>query len=191
MACCSLRCARLSNIHGAMFSPVTGSLGGAERAAAIAAANSQGLPAPLRPTKELYQEKSLNLTGVTHNQALQCTCDSVVLSWWSRFSPVVLMQHVPATHVRGNQAAAASAHAGCCSMVVSVIAAHINVCECVNESFVPTLVLCCAHAVLQMRGLGCTWQGGVLLWCTQGQVRTKTPLFTLTTLSHCCTPCLH
>jgi hypothetical protein len=86
-----------------MFSPVTGSLGGAERAAAIAAANSQGLPAPLRPTKELYQEKSLNLTGVTHNQALQCTCDSVVLSWWSRFSPVVLMQHVPATHVRGNQ----------------------------------------------------------------------------------------
>lgn len=42
-----------------------GSLGGAERAAAIAAAANQGLPAPLRPTKELYQEKSLNLTG-TH-----------------------------------------------------------------------------------------------------------------------------
>lgn len=40
-----------------------GSLGGAERAAAIAAAANQGLPAPLRPTKELYQEKSLNLTG--------------------------------------------------------------------------------------------------------------------------------
>ena len=40
-----------------------GSLGGAERAAAIAAAAAQGLPAPLRPTKELYQEKSLNLTG--------------------------------------------------------------------------------------------------------------------------------
>lgn len=67
-----------------MQCPVAGSLGGAERAAAIAAANSQGLPAPLRPTKELYQEKSLNLTGVTHYQALlfeksiesaaDCTC---------------------------------------------------------------------------------------------------------------------
>lgn len=40
-----------------------GSLGGAERAAALAAAQAQGLPSPLRPTKELYQEKSLNLTG--------------------------------------------------------------------------------------------------------------------------------
>jgi len=53
-----------------------GSLGGAERAAAIAAAAAQGLPAPLRPTKELYQEKSLNLTGVG-TRVLPATCCSL------------------------------------------------------------------------------------------------------------------
>jgi hypothetical protein len=60
----------LTRLDAAMSCDGTGSLGGAERAAAIAAANSQGLPAPLRPTKELYQEKSLNLTG---DRVQQCS----------------------------------------------------------------------------------------------------------------------
>jgi hypothetical protein len=52
-------------------------------------------------------------------------------------------------------------------------------------SLLPTLVLHVVCAVLQMRGLGCTWQGGVLLWCTQGQVSTDKPFVTLFTSTAC------
>lgn len=68
------------------YLPPAGSLGGAERAAAIAAAAAQGLPAPLRPTKELYQEKSLNLTGVG-TRVLPATC----------LQPVFLAVHLVCT----------------------------------------------------------------------------------------------
>lgn len=56
----------------------TGSLGGAEQAAAMAAAAAEGMPAPLRPTKELYQEKSLNLTDDWARLYLARGCGAVV-----------------------------------------------------------------------------------------------------------------
>ncbi|KAF8062701.1 SPAC3H8.02 [Scenedesmus sp. PABB004] len=56
----------------------TGSLGGAEQAAAIAAAASEGMPAPLRPTKELFQEKSLNLSDAWARLYLARGCGAVV-----------------------------------------------------------------------------------------------------------------
>eukprot|EP00882_Tetradesmus_deserticola_P018649 GHRQ01020029.1.p1 GENE.GHRQ01020029.1~~GHRQ01020029.1.p1 ORF type:complete len:407 (+),score=161.44 GHRQ01020029.1:535-1755(+) len=56
----------------------TGSLGGAEKAAAMAAAAAEGMPAPLRPTKELYQEKSLNLADAWGRVYLARGCGAVV-----------------------------------------------------------------------------------------------------------------
>eukprot|EP00878_Enallax_costatus_P001838 GHUV01001996.1.p1 GENE.GHUV01001996.1~~GHUV01001996.1.p1 ORF type:complete len:1153 (+),score=396.09 GHUV01001996.1:337-3795(+) len=56
----------------------TGSLGGAEQAAAMAAAAAEGMPAPLRPTKELYQEKSLNLSDDWARLYLARGCGAVV-----------------------------------------------------------------------------------------------------------------
>ncbi|WIA41108.1 hypothetical protein OEZ86_004737 [Tetradesmus obliquus] len=58
----------------------TGSLGGAEQAAAMAAAAAEGMPAPLRPTKELYQEKSLNLADAWARVYLARGCGAVVHS---------------------------------------------------------------------------------------------------------------
>ncbi|KAF6252279.1 hypothetical protein COO60DRAFT_1704362 [Scenedesmus sp. NREL 46B-D3] len=58
----------------------TGSLGGAEKAAAMAAAAADGMPAPLRPTKELYQEKSLNLADAWARVYLARGCGAVVHS---------------------------------------------------------------------------------------------------------------
>jgi hypothetical protein len=60
--------------------PLAGSLGGAEKAAAMAAAAAEGMPAPLRPTKELYQEKSLNLADAWARVYLARGCGAVVHS---------------------------------------------------------------------------------------------------------------
>jgi hypothetical protein len=59
---------------------LAGSLGGAEKAAAMAAAAAEGMPAPLRPTKELYQEKSLNLADAWARVYLARGCGAVVHS---------------------------------------------------------------------------------------------------------------
>lgn len=57
---------------------LAGSLGGAEQAAAMAAAAAEGMPAPLRPTKEVYQEKSLNLADDWARLYLARGCGAVV-----------------------------------------------------------------------------------------------------------------
>jgi hypothetical protein len=46
----------------------------------MAAAAAEGLPAPLRPTKELYQEKSLNLMDAWARLYLARGCGAVVHS---------------------------------------------------------------------------------------------------------------
>eukprot|EP00879_Flechtneria_rotunda_P022502 GHRR01023753.1.p1 GENE.GHRR01023753.1~~GHRR01023753.1.p1 ORF type:complete len:1357 (+),score=559.90 GHRR01023753.1:692-4762(+) len=65
----------------------TGSLTGAELAAEIAAAAQPGVPAPLRPTKELYQEKSLNLTDAWARVYLARGCGAVVHSGVGNVGP--------------------------------------------------------------------------------------------------------
>jgi hypothetical protein len=46
----------------------------------MAAAAAEGMPAPLRPTKELYQEKSLNLADAWARVYLARGCGAVVHS---------------------------------------------------------------------------------------------------------------
>lgn len=141
----------------------TGSLGGAERAAAIAAAASQGLPAPLRPTKELYQEKSLNLTGevryfVTKNQqgGLPNCLDT-------QHAGTLTLRLCRPLHTRSMPCRQRRSCAGCagpCATPGVWICFHVS-----DEA-------CCARGVLlllslQMPGRACTWHVGVRPWCTR------------------------